>query len=92
MMVVFDPGDGKPLETLSMSRYAVGTTFKKAWDKETQPDQWKALSNLIQEKDPKKIGINKSLIESFPAMFLRASFIFIHLFLNGGFNIRCKTL
>lgn len=60
MLVIYDPGNGKPLETLSMSRYAVGKLFKKAWDKETQPDQWKALADLIAEKDPKKIGINKS--------------------------------
>lgn len=60
MLVIYDPGNDKPLETLSMSRYAVGKLFKKAWDKETQPDQWKALADLIAEKDPKKIGINKS--------------------------------
>lgn len=60
MLVIYNPGGGKPLETLAMARYDVGETFKKAWDKETQPDQWKALADLITEKDPKKIGINKS--------------------------------
>lgn len=60
MLIVFDPGNGKPLETMAMARYNVGTQFQKVWDKEEQPDQWKALAELITEKDPKKIGINKS--------------------------------
>lgn len=60
MLVIYDPGDGKPLETMAMARYAVGDLFQKVWDKEKQPDQWKALANLIAEKNPKRIGINKS--------------------------------
>ncbi|MEQ9304564.1 MAG: M24 family metallopeptidase [Marinoscillum sp.] len=61
MLVIYDPGNNQPLETMAMARYGVGKTFKKVWDKETQPDQWKALAELIKEKDPKQIGINKSL-------------------------------
>jgi hypothetical protein len=60
MLVIFDPGNGKPLETMAMARYDVGSIFKKVWDKETQPDQWKALAALLESKNPKKIGINKS--------------------------------
>lgn len=60
MLIVYNPGDGKPLETLAMARYDVGRLFKKVWDKESQPDQWKALADLIAEKNPNKIGINKS--------------------------------
>ncbi len=60
ILIVYDPGEGKPLETMAMARYNVGSQFQKVWDKEVQPDQWKALAELIAEKDPKKIGINKS--------------------------------
>lgn len=60
MLVIYDPGEGKPLETMAMARYDVGKLFKKVWDKEKQPDQWKALAALIAKKNPKKIGINKS--------------------------------
>lgn len=60
MLVIYDPGNDQPLETMAMARYDVGKTFKKVWDKESQPDQWQALADLIAEKDPKKIGINKS--------------------------------
>lgn len=60
MLVIYDPGNGQKLETMAMARYGVGKQFVKVWDKEKQPDQWKALAELIKSKDPKKIGINKS--------------------------------
>jgi len=60
MLVAYDPGEGKPLETFGISRYNTGDAFKTIWNKEEQPDQWKALADIIAEKDPAKIGINKS--------------------------------
>lgn len=60
MLIAYDPGDGNELETFGMSRYNTGELFKTVWVKEDQPDQWKALADMIAEKDPKKIGINKS--------------------------------
>ena len=60
ILVVYDPGDDKPLETFGISRYNTGETFKTKWNRESQPDQWKALAEMISEKDPEKIGINKS--------------------------------
>ncbi|MDX8337867.1 M24 family metallopeptidase [Draconibacterium sp. IB214405] len=60
MLIAYDPGDGKPLETFGVSRYDTGNTFKTIWNKEEQPDQWKALAEIIAAKDPAKIGINKS--------------------------------
>jgi Xaa-Pro aminopeptidase len=60
ILVAYDPGDNKPLETFGISRYNTGDLFKTAWNKEEQPDQWKALADIIKKKNPKKIGINKS--------------------------------
>ncbi|MEP1033002.1 M24 family metallopeptidase [Ekhidna sp.] len=60
MLIAYDPGEGKPLETFGMSRYNTGELFKTIWNKEEQPDQWKALAEMIVAKNPKKIGINKS--------------------------------
>ncbi|MEM6736757.1 MAG: M24 family metallopeptidase [Bacteroidota bacterium] len=60
ILIVYDPGDNKPLETFGMSRYNTGKLFKTVWNKEEQPDQWKALADMIIAKDPQKIGINKS--------------------------------
>lgn len=58
MLVIYDKGE--ELETLACARYDVGDVFKKAWDKEAQPDQWARLAEIIQERDPKRIAVNRS--------------------------------
>ena len=60
VLMIYDPGEGKKLETYAMARYGVGKIFKKAWDKDKEPDQWKAIVEMIVRKNPKKIGINRS--------------------------------
>lgn len=60
MLIAYDPGGDQPLETFGMSRYNTGNLFKTMWNKEEQPDQWQALAEMIESKNPKKIGINKS--------------------------------
>ncbi|GFD66888.1 M24 family metallopeptidase [Alteromonas sp. KUL106] len=60
MLVIYNPGEGQPLERLAVARYAVGSLFKKAWDKEAQPDQWQALKHIIESRNPAKIAINTS--------------------------------
>ena len=60
ILVAFNPGEGKSLETFGISRYNTGKVFETKWNREAQPDQWKALADMISRKDPKKIGINKS--------------------------------
>ena len=47
-------------EALAVARYGIGTTIKSAWNKEQQPDQWARLIELIQERNPDKIGVNIS--------------------------------
>lgn len=60
ILVIYDQGEEKGLEALAIARYNVGSVFKKAWDKEKEPNQWKRLMEVIEERNPKKIGINKS--------------------------------
>lgn len=60
ILVMYDPGKGKPIERLAVARYKVDSLFKKAWDKESQPSQWQRLVELIKQKNPDKIGINQS--------------------------------
>lgn len=60
MLVVYDRGAEKGLEFLAVARYDVGKVFKRAWDPDANPDQWAQLSKLIQERSPKKIGVNKA--------------------------------
>ncbi len=60
ILVLFDPGENKPIERLAVARYAVDSLFSKSWDKEKQPSQWQSLVQLIEQKQPKKVAINKS--------------------------------
>jgi len=60
MLVVFDKGVEKGVEYLAVARYDVGKTFKRSWDPEKQPDQWQQLAKIIEERNPKKIGVNKA--------------------------------
>ena len=60
ILVIYDQGPGKGLETLAVARYDVGEVFKKAWDKELEPDQWKRVREIVEERDPERIGINRS--------------------------------
>lgn len=60
ILVLFDPGEGKPIERLAVARYAVDSLFRKSWDKEKQPNQWDSLVKIIQQKQPKKVAVNKS--------------------------------
>ncbi len=60
IMVFFDPGDGNAFEKVAIARYDVGKLLKGEWNIDVYPDQWEALMNLIEKKNPKKIGINTS--------------------------------
>lgn len=60
MLIAFDKGPDKEMEFLAVSRYNVGKVFRAAWDPDHQPDQWAHLGKLIEERSPKKIGINKA--------------------------------
>ncbi len=59
MLVAFDKGVDKEMEFLAVARYDVGKVFKRAWDPDQQSDQWLQLGKIIEERSPKKIGINK---------------------------------
>ncbi|WP_299324950.1 M24 family metallopeptidase [uncultured Maribacter sp.] len=48
------------IEKLAVARYNVGKNIVSAWDKEKEPNQWTRLMQLIEERNPKKIGLNYS--------------------------------
>jgi hypothetical protein len=60
ILVFFDPGDGKPVERLTISRYGLAGMFTGVWQPETQPDQWKRLAEIVAERNPQKIALNVS--------------------------------
>ena len=48
------------IEKLAVARYDVGQNISSAWDKEKEPNQWKRLIQLVEERNPNTIGLNFS--------------------------------
>ena len=65
ILIFFDPGNGKPVERLTVSRYGLGGLFAPAWNPDTQPDQWAAVAEIIAARDPRRIAINSSDLYQF---------------------------
>ena len=65
ILILFDPGGGKPVERLTVSRYGLGGLFEPSWSPEQQPDQWQRLAELIAARDPKRIAVNVSDASAF---------------------------
>lgn len=62
ILLFHDPGAGRPIEKLAVSRYTPGPWYEQAWDPATQPDQWRQVAELIRERDPERIGVNRSAV------------------------------
>ncbi len=48
------------LDKIAIARYSVGRLLKGEWNIDVYPDQWEALMNIINEKNPNTIGLNFS--------------------------------
>ena len=59
ILVFYDPGNGEPFERLAVARYNIGF-FETEWFPEEEPNQWKRFAQVVEERNPQKIGINKS--------------------------------
>ena len=62
IIVFYKDSSKKAWEKLAIARYNVGETIKSAWDVQKFPDQWDALLDIINTRNPKKIGINTSRV------------------------------
>ncbi len=60
IIVFYRNKEENTFEKLAVARYDIGKNIASAWNKEEQPDQWKALVDIIKNRNPKKIGINIS--------------------------------
>lgn len=65
ILVFYNPGGGKPVERLTVSRYGLGGLFAPVWDPARQPDQWRAAADLVTARNPAKIAINTSDLYAF---------------------------
>lgn len=60
IIVFYRNKEENTFEKLAVARYDIGKNITSAWNKEEEPDQWKALVEIIKNRNPKKIGINVS--------------------------------
>ena len=60
MILFYRNKEQNTLERIAVARYDIGKSIKSAWNKEQEPNQWKALSDIIAKRNPAKIGINYS--------------------------------
>lgn len=51
--------DGQ-VDRLTLSRYGYEGLYESAWKPDEDDDQYACLARLVQERDPKRIGINRS--------------------------------
>ena len=59
MLVFHRQADGS-VDRLTVNRYPVGGPYEAAWSGGSLDEQWRALGELIAERDPARIGINVS--------------------------------
>jgi Xaa-Pro aminopeptidase len=60
IMVFTDKGEKEGVERLAIARYDIGNLLKGEWNLNVNPNQWDALVKVIEERNPKKIGLNFS--------------------------------
>ena len=62
MLVFYDRGPEEGVERLTVSRYPLADSYEPAWEGGDLEEQWKRLATVIAERQPKRIGINTSLM------------------------------
>ena len=58
MLVFFDRGKEKGVERINLSMTNTGDLYDRPWRGGNLPQQWQMLAELIEKRDPKRIGIN----------------------------------
>jgi hypothetical protein len=60
MLVFYRDKKNNSLKSYAIARYQVGKRIQAAWNPEKEPNQWLALSKLIDSLNPNQIGLNNS--------------------------------
>lgn len=60
ILVFYNNPAKKQYEKLAIARYNVGKSIKASWDMQKFPEQWDALVDIVNSRNPKKIALNYS--------------------------------
>jgi hypothetical protein len=60
ILVFYRNKEKNTIEKLAVARCNFGDNLISAWDKEKEPNQWKRLIQIIDERNPMVIGLNYS--------------------------------
>lgn len=68
IVVFYNKGAGQPVERINISRTNLDGLFTAAWDynaydRKQGEGQWDCLRRIVQERDPRRIGINTGEIQ-----------------------------
>jgi Xaa-Pro aminopeptidase len=58
MLVFFDRGPQKGVERINLSMTNMQGLYDTPWQGKNDPEQWAMLRQIVEERDPKRIGIN----------------------------------
>jgi Xaa-Pro aminopeptidase len=58
MLIFFDRGTEAGVERINLSMTDTKDLYDKPWNGGNHPEQWRMLSEIIEKRDPKKIGVN----------------------------------
>ena len=60
MLLFWDRGPEEGVERLTVSRYPLGDLYEAAWEGGDLDEQWRRLAELVEERQPRRIGIDIS--------------------------------
>lgn len=58
MLVFHDRGEAVGVERINLSMTDTADLYERPWTGTSTPEQWQHLARLVQERDPRRIGVN----------------------------------
>jgi hypothetical protein len=58
MLVLYDRGAAQGVERISLAMTNTGGLFEQPWKGRREEEQWPLLARIIEERDPRRIGLN----------------------------------
>jgi Xaa-Pro aminopeptidase len=58
ILIFFDRGPEEGVERINLSMTDTRDLYDEPWEGGNHPEQWRLLSEIIDQRDPKKIGVN----------------------------------